>query len=405
MNKQKTLKTIQMRVAAVLAGVLCTAALTASAQEGRSEEYVSYPQAFISLQAGGQTTFTDYNNWKLFTPTASIGVGVHFTPVIGARLHVNGIWNKSAICTESVDEKFKYKYATADLDVMLNMVNLIAKGNYHPLNVYLIGGVGINYAWDNDDVPALRSHIATIDGRNRLTHNYRIGTMLDVRVAPNWSVNLEVAGNSLGDRFNSKNSGSSDWQLTAQVGVTYRFGKALRLKSSKKEADVAVVEPAALAIASEPTPASTNTEVVKPETKPAPAPTPKPEPQPAPAPAPAKPAVTAPKDISRNIFFDIREATITPTEQVKLAEVAKWLKENPSAKVTVTGYADRETGTATINSRLSRQRAETVAKELTKKYGIKASRIATKSKGDTEQPFTDNDMNRVSIVVANVDGD
>ena len=99
MNKQKTLKTIQMRVATVLAGVLCTAALTASAQEGRSEEYVSYPQAFISLQAGGQTTFTDYNNWKLFTPTASIGVGVHFTPVIGARLHVNGIWNKSAICT------------------------------------------------------------------------------------------------------------------------------------------------------------------------------------------------------------------------------------------------------------------------------------------------------------------
>lgn len=397
MNLQLISKHLQERAAAVLAGVLCTAAVSASAQEGRSEDYVSYPQAFISLQAGGQTTFTDYNNWKLVTPTASIGVGVHFTPVIGARLHVNGIWNKNAICTESFDEKFKYKYATADLDVMLNMVNLIAKGNYHPLNVYLIGGVGINYAWDNDDVPALRNYIATIDSRNRLTHNYRVGTMLDVRVAPNWSVNLEVAGNSLGDRFNSKESGSGDWQLTAQVGVTYKFGRALKLRSSKKEANAGTVEPAAVDVVPETVPASTSVEVVKPEPKPAPAP--------APTPAPAKPAVTVPKDISRNIFFEIRDAKIAPAEQAKLAEVAKWLKENPTAKVVVTGYADKETGTEAINARLSRLRAESVAKELTRRYGIEESRITTKSKGDTEQPFADNDMNRVSIIVANADGD
>lgn len=395
MNLQLISKHLQERAAAVLAGVLCTAAVSASAQEGRSEDYVSYPQAFISLQAGGQTTFTDYNNWKLVTPTASIGVGVHFTPVIGARLHVNGIWNKNAICTESFDEKFKYKYATADLDVMLNMVNLIAKGNYHPLNVYLIGGVGINYAWDNDDVPALRNYIATIDSRNRLTHNYRVGTMLDVRVAPNWSVNLEVAGNSLGDRFNSKESGSGDWQLTAQVGVTYKFGRALKLRSSKKEANAGTVEPAAVDVVPETVPASTSVEVVKPEPKPAPAP--------APTPAPAKPAVTVPKDISRNIFFEIRDAKIAPAEQAKLAEVAKWLKENPTAKVVVTGYADKETGTEAINARLSRLRAESVAKELTRRYGIEESRITTKSKGDTEQPFADNDMNRVSIIVANAD--
>ena len=395
MNLQLISKHLQERAAAVLAGVLCTAAVSASAQEGRSEDYVSYPHAFISLQAGGQTTFTDYNNWKLVTPTASIGAGVHFTPVIGARIHVNGIWNKNAICTESFDEKFKYKYATADLDVMLNMINLIAKGNYHPLNVYLIGGVGINYAWDNDDVPALRNYIATIDSRNRLTHNYRVGTMLDVRVAPNWSVNLEVAGNSLGDRFNSKESGSGDWQLTAQVGVTYKFGRALKLRSSKKKANAGTVEPAAVDVVPETVPASTSVEVVKPEPKPAPAPTP--------TPAPAKPAVTVPKDISRNIFFEIRDAEIAPAEQAKLAEVAKWLKENPTAKVVVTGYADKETGTEAINARLSRLRAESVAKELTRRYGIEESRITTKSKGDTEQPFADNDMNRVSIIVANAD--
>ena len=91
---------------------------------------------------------------------------------------------------------------------------------------------------------------------------------------------------------------------------------------------------------------------------------------------------------------------MTATEQVKLKETADWLKEHPSAKVTVTGYADKETGTTSINSRIARQRAESVTKLLTKKYGIKASRITTTSKGDVVQPFPDdNDKNRVAIVI------
>ena len=45
-------------------------------------------------------------------------------------------------------------------------------------------------------------------------------------------------------------------------------------------------------------------------------------------------------------------------------------------------------------------RAESVKKELTKKYGIKANRITTDSKGDTVQPYADNDRNRLTIVLA-----
>ena len=79
--------------------------------------------------------------------------------------------------------------------------------------------------------------------------------------------------------------------------------------------------------------------------------------------------------------------------------MANWLKEHPSVIVTVTGYADKGTGNATSNARYARQRAETVTKELIKK-GIPANRITTDSKGDTVQPFpNDNDMNRVTVII------
>ena len=41
-----------------------------------------------------------------------------------------------------------------------------------------------------------------------------------------------------------------------------------------------------------------------------------------------------------------------------------------------------------------------VADILTKKYGIAASRIMVDSKGDTVQPYEQNDLNRVSICIA-----
>ena len=371
---------IQTRLVALLAAALLTTGFSAQAQS-TSENELKYPYAFIGIQGGGQTTFTNYNNWELITPTASMYVGVHFTPVIATRLHFNGIWNKSGISKDDIDAKYNYKYLTSDLDLMINMVNLLYK-KPHKLNAYLIGGVGLNYAWNNDDTPALRKYISTSDSRNRLSHNFRVGAMLDLSVARNWSVNLEVAGNSLSDRFNSKvQKRNDDWQLTAQLGVTYKFG--LRHKVKENPNSNIIVAPVTIGTDTETASANTNVEIDKPE------------PAPVPAPVPVE------KDITRNIFFAIRQAEVTPAEQTKVKEVADWLKEHPSAKVTVTGHADKNTGTKAINARLAKQRAEAVTALLTKKYGIDASRITTTSKGDTVQPFpNDNEKNRVTVVIA-----
>lgn len=374
---------------ALLAAALLTTNFSAQAQEA-PDNYVSYPYLFINLQGGTQMTTTkSYNMWKLFTPTASASVGVHFTPVIAARLHANGIWNKSGVSFDdyrNVDATYKYKYLTTDLDLMINLVNLFSKNNYHPLNLYLIGGLGLNYAWDNEEVPELRRYVSSNYSSNRFSHNFRIGGMLDVRVARNWSVNIELDANSLSDRFNSKIHGGDDWQLVAQLGVTYKFGLPHKVKEAPNSN--IIVDPSTIGTGTETASAGTNVAIEKPE----PAPTPAPEPKPTPAPVV--------KDITRNIFFGLRETEVTATEQVKLKEVADWLKEHPAANVTVTGYADKGTGNANTNARYAKQRAETVTKILTKKYGIASKRITTTSKGDAVQPFpNDNDMNRVTIVI------
>ena len=75
------------------------------------------------------------------------------------------------------------------------------------------------------------------------------------------------------------------------------------------------------------------------------------------------------------------------------------MKKYPESKVTLSGYADKGTGNARINLRLSEGRVNYVANCLRNEFGIEAERIFTEFKGDTVQPFADNDSNRVTICV------
>lgn len=99
-----------------------------------------------------------------------------------------------------------------------------------------------------------------------------------------------------------------------------------------------------------------------------------------------------------NIFFTIGKSEIRESDRPELDRLAAYLSEHPETKVQLTGYADKDTGTRTINARLSRERAEAVRSYLVNK-GISADRISTEAKGDTEQPFDTAAKNRVTIAV------
>ena len=80
--------------------------------------------------------------------------------------------------------------------------------------------------------------------------------------------------------------------------------------------------------------------------------------------------------------------------------IYKYMNKYPEAKVVVSGYADKGTGNERINARLAAQRADVVVNTLKKDYGIADNRITYDSYGDKVQPFEENDLNRVSICIA-----
>lgn len=340
----------------VVALVMLGITATASAQ---NEKTLTYPQLFFGLQGGAQTTFTDYNNWELITPTASFSFGSFFTPVIGARLHFNGLWNKGGYCKAAEDFKYDYKYLTSNLDLMINLVTLFGKKNYYPLNVYLIGGIGLNYAWDNDDAYA-HDKLQLAYEKNQFSHNARIGAQFDYNISKHVSINLEVAANSLNDRYNSKLSNKDDWQLTAQLGVAYKFA------AKKKK----VVE--------EPEVWETRLDTIWYDD------------------AVFTPQVEDGK-ATWNVFYKIRESDFEADEQ--LAAIGAFLKDHRECKVDIKSYADVQTGNPKINMEYSKQRCEKAVKALTD-AGVPASSITSSYYGDTVQPFAENDKNRVSIIVA-----
>ncbi len=103
-----------------------------------------------------------------------------------------------------------------------------------------------------------------------------------------------------------------------------------------------------------------------------------------------------------DMFFKINSAVIRSEEAAKVDELAAYLKKNPTAKVSLTGYADVQTGNPRFNKTLSTKRAQAVADALVAK-GIAKERIAVDSKGDTVQPFATAEKNRVTICITSIE--
>jgi len=206
---------------------------------------------------------------------------------------------------------------------------------------------------------------------NRLSHNLRAGLRLETDVTKPLGVSLEVNANSLSDRFNSKSNDADDWQFTAMLGLSFRFNHKYKDRYIYKTVEVIdtveVDEP----------------EVIKvKKTRPV-----------------VKEKMEKTK-MQKAIFFKIAESDADVASGINAAikEATELMKTSDDAVITVTGYADKGTGSAAGNKKLAKKRAQDVARKLTDEYGLDKSRITIDSKGDTVQPFEDNDKNRCVIV-------
>lgn len=104
--------------------------------------------------------------------------------------------------------------------------------------------------------------------------------------------------------------------------------------------------------------------------------------------------------IKSHVSFGLAKTDIAEDQQVNILAIADYMKQYPRSKATITGYADKGTGSAKVNAELAKKRARMVADELINRYGISADRLSVDSKGSEVQPFTTNDWNRVVIMIA-----
>ena len=346
----------------LLAAALMVSGLAANAQETEKVEFNHH--WFMQFQGGATYTLGKAGFENLISPAAQVAVGYQFTPVWALRLAVNGWQNKAG----EVDglNMYKWNYVAPALDVKFNLINACCKQTYNPKRVFglnIIAGVGANIGWNNTDAcaPAFEYYW---DG-TKVRPVGRVGLDFDFRCSKRISINIEAMSNFLSDKYNSQNSGKLDWYFSAFLGLKVGLGK------------VENVIPVIVPVVEEPAPAP----VVKKE-----------EPKPA-------PVVKKAPEMQTEIFYQINKFLITEGEQPKVENLINFLKANPETKVAVTGYADVETGNPRYNMALSQKRADNVAKTLVE-AGIAAERITVDAKGDTVQPFAENDKNRVSICIA-----
>ena len=376
----------------LLSGLLAMGCTAASAQEAKTVN-VFNPHWYGQVQIGGQYTLGEIGFGKLLSPNAQLGVGYNFNKVVGARLSVNAWQSKAGWNVAGMDQqKWKWNYVAPMVDATFNLTNLFCEFNPNRLvEVGVFGGIGANIAWGNEEAAtankAIAGHFATLSGdykQQPLAYLWkdangegskarfvaRVGANVDFRLSDKVKLGAEISANTLSDKYNSKRAGNPDWYFNALVGLKIAFGNTYTTKTI-------------------PAPKPVEKIIERIIEKPVVAPAPKTE---------AKQEVVE-ENFRRDIFFPIGNSNIAKSQTTKIAEIVDFMKENPDAKITLTGYADKGTGSEGFNEKIAARRAQTVYNTLAAK-GVAKNRMIKKSEGSRVQPFEENDMNRVTICIA-----
>ena len=367
----------------ILSCLMLIGALSVSAQEQKgTTEYVFEPHWYLQLQGGGQYTTGEADFGKMISPTIQGAIGYQFSKSIGARLAINAWQSKTGWRDDAgfTPKNFSYSYVAPALDLTFDLSNIIA--GYNPNRKLSFGafiGIGLNYRMQSDDAKEAKAYMdkyvykdefgwtPMYDDDACLFFKGQAGLTADYHISDAFSIGLEGNFNMLSDRYNFKKVGNPDSYFNLLAGIKYNFGPTYSTRFiPAPEPEIRYVDKIVEKIVE--------------------------------VPGPAVPAAVEP--LRRDIFFEINKTIIRDSEKQKVQDIADYMNAHQTSKVMITGYADAGTGNNRINDRLAKGRALVVVKALKEQYGIAESRISWDSKGSRVQPFAENDLNRVSICIA-----
>ncbi len=343
------------------------------------------------VQAGAGVNITAFEGFR-YNPVKvaavyNAGFGRWFSPYLGFRF--------SAYYGNMIEDtgasNIHFRSASINADLMWDMFNSIGGVNLsRPVSVVPFVGVGGTYNYHFSG----NTRMINVDenGPRHNTWMIPVSAGLQVRFRLCRYVDLFLEGRAIfaGDNFNNVAEGAPiDMAFQGTGGITVNIGgkafktydpcassaymTALNNQVNNLRDELAVTS-AALAAAESQLPC--------------------PEVQPAPVAAPVE---AAPAPMLTTVRFTINSSRITPMEMVNVYNVAEYMKQYPKAKITITGYADKDTGSTTYNQQLSERRAQAVYDVLVNNYGISADRLTKAAEGSTQQPYQTNNWNRIVI--------
>lgn len=340
---------------------------------------------FVQVNAAGSSFFNNGEKWdgpfKDYRTNlgASVAVGKWFTPGLGLRTKINGIWGRQILSEDK--ETNAMKYWQANEQVLFNLSNMLF--GYNPTRVW-------NF------IPYLGGGVARNMTENCYSLGLNFGILNTWRLSRRVAINLDlsVGGHESDFGVGTVGEGSDhrrfledhDRELNAEIGLTFNLGKSAGAWNKVPDVDAinALHQSELDALNSEINNLRDENSRLNntirnhkcPEAKT----------------VTVKEVAVAPV----SVFFNIGSAKVASKKDlVNVQSLADAAKAN-NKKVVVTASADAKTGSAAYNQKLSEKRAETVKNALVE-MGVPAENIEVVALGgvDTLNPFS---YNRRAVV-------
>ena len=251
-------------------------------------------------------------------PGAAVAIGKWFTPGLGLRTKLQGIWGKQV--NESEATSTSNKYWVLNEHILFNLSNMLC--GYNP-----------NRVWNF--IPFVGGGVGRSMTNNYYAMGLSAGILNQFYVSRKVAINLELGWNRYegdldgNDMFSNDNRGwdSHDNNLYAEVGLTFNLGKASWDKTPDVDAIKALSQSQIDALNAQLNDANAENARLKKLLAE--------KPKAAPA---VKELITTPV----SVFFNINKTNIASKKDlVNVQAIAKYAKENNS-KLMVNGYADVE---------------------------------------------------------------
>ena len=351
---------------------------------------------YVGINGGATTTLTGETSFKNFQPTFGVRLGKNFTTVFGVALDADLGFNVQKQVTGS-----KTFINGLDLDLLgtVNLNNLFAgyKGEPRKFEIIALGGFG----WAHGFGYGYKANAVTSKVALDFALNLGSQKQWQVYAEPYLRYALEVFQYGvpflpapLSVDFGGFKYDASRAQVGLKIGVNYKFGNSngthnfaieqLRDQSEIDALNAKINAAQAEAAAAKADAASKDAKIA--------------DLQKQLNDCLNKPVVVEKKaaNLQPSVVFAQGSSVVQKSQMANVEMIANYMKNNPDAKVKISGYASPE-GKAEFNQVLSEKRADAVKNILVKKYKIAADRLVTEGIGATDKLFDEVEFNRVTL--------